>query len=71
MHYLLESTDTAGRVPHPSPTRPDVGRDVRHGCQRVGAASEFFFLEFVPTLLDLHQHDMIRAELALIRVEPG
>ena len=40
---MLESTDTAGRVLHLSPTRPDEGRSIQHGCIRVGAASKLFF----------------------------
>ena len=40
---MLESTDAAGRVLHLSPTRPDEGRSVQHGCIRVGAASKLFF----------------------------
>ena len=38
----LESTDEAGRVAHPSPTRRDAGRGVRRGWPHVGAASEFY-----------------------------
>ena len=39
----LESTDAAGRVPHPSLTWRDAGRGVRRSWSRVSAASEFFF----------------------------
>ena len=66
----LESTDAAGRVPHPSPTRPDAGRGVRLCCPRVGATSELFFIsrirtdstQFAPTRLDSRRIELIRPE---------
>ena len=42
----LGCTDTAGRVLHQSLMRPDVGCGVRHGCQGVSVAFEFFLFFF-------------------------
>ena len=63
--YQLESTDAAGRVPHPSPTRPDVGHGVQHGCLRVGATSKLFFFSRIRA--DAAQFASNRVDLARIR----
>ena len=42
----LKSTDAAGRVAHPSPTRRDAGRGVRRGWPRVRPRLSFFFFFF-------------------------
>ena len=56
----LESTDMAGRMPHPRPTRLDTGHGVRRGCPHIGATSEFFF--FFSS--DSHQLGSIRTDAA-------
>ena len=65
---MLESTDAAGKVLHLSPTRPNEGRSVQHGCIRVGAASKlfFFFLGFALTWLDSRRFTLNRADSARI-----
>ena len=64
--FELESTDAAGRVPHPHPTRPDAGRNIQCGCSLIDVASAFFFffLGFTLTRLDSRQLGLIRADTA-------
>ena len=62
----LESMDAAGRVSHPSPTRPNARRSVRRGWPLVSAAFEVFF--FFP---DSRRIGLIRTESASIRAKPG
>ena len=63
----LDSTDAAGRVPHPSPTWPDAGRSVWRGWPSVGVASEFFFFFF---FFDSRWTGLIRPESGRIGQQP-
>ena len=44
--YEPMSTDTARKLPHRSPMRPNMGCGIWRGCPRDGAAFELFFFFF-------------------------